>query len=74
VSDDRAKLAACVRTATGYTPMIVRSCVRAAHSSKPLLWRRQQLENAIRHARSLLDELTTLKAALDGRHREDDVA
>jgi hypothetical protein len=76
VRDEREKetLAACVRAATGCTPMIVRSVVNAAHSSKPSSWRRQQLDNAIRHTRALLDELNTQKAALGWRDREGDVA
>jgi len=53
--------------------MIVRSVVNAAHSSKPLSWRRQQLDSAIRHVRSLLDELETQRIALGWRDRESDV-
>jgi hypothetical protein len=36
MTDERLILAACVRTATNMTPLIVRGCVQAAHSSKPI--------------------------------------
>lgn len=74
MSGEREKLAACVRAATGCTPLIVRAVVNAAHSSKPPLWRAQQLDTAIRHARALVDELVTQKAALGWRDRGDDAA
>ena len=74
MTGERAKLAVCVAAATGWTPMIVRAIVNAAHSSKPLPWRQHQLDNAIHHARSLLGELETQRIALGWRDREGDVA
>jgi hypothetical protein len=57
VSNERTILSACVTTATKLTPLIVRGCVNAAHSSKPIDARKRSLNAAISSTVLLLDEL-----------------
>lgn len=50
-------LAAAVAATMRLTPMITRHVITAAHSSKPEGYRAHSLEQAIRHAETLLNEL-----------------
>jgi hypothetical protein len=60
--------------ATNLTPRIVRNVIKAAHSSQPIGERQHRLDEAIRHARALLDELELQRLRLGWRDRGDDAA
>lgn len=72
--DERIPLTACVTAATRLTPLITRGAVNAAHASKPRADRERFLAAAIRHARSLLEELQLQQTRLGWRDREGDAA
>ncbi len=61
-------LNACMRAASFRAPLIRKHVSKAAHGLRRDA--RYQLDQAIRHARALLDELETAQAAL-GRQKED---
>lgn len=61
-------LNACMRAASFRAPLIRKHVSKAAHGFHRDV--RYQLDQAIRHARALLDELETERAALD-RQKED---
>jgi len=69
MSDERAQLSEALKAVTGRAPAITRGVVNASKSSKPLPWRRHELDIAISQARALLDELMLQRVKL-GWHRQ----
>jgi hypothetical protein len=67
MSEERIILSACVTTATKLTPLIVRGCVNAAHSSKPHAARKRYLNAAINSTTLLLEELKLQQERLGWR-------
>jgi hypothetical protein len=65
-------LAACVRSANFYTPLIKRACIKAAHGREAAA--RHQLSEAIRHARDLLTELQGHQLTLGWGERDGEAA
>jgi hypothetical protein len=57
VKDPRVPLQAAVSVTTRLVPLITNRVVTAAHSSKPQSYRAYCLDEAIRHAEVLLNEL-----------------
>ncbi len=67
MSEERTILNGCVRSATNLTPLIVRGCVNAAHTSKPHADRERYLNAAINSATLLLEELKLQRTRLGWR-------
>ena len=74
MKDERIILSACVTAATRLTPLIVKGCVNAAHSSRPHADRKRALNAAINSTVLLLEELKLQQQRLGWRDREGDVA
>lgn len=70
MKDERAELATALKAVTDHTPQITRGVINASKSMQPISWRKHQLGSAIRHARQLLDELTTKQVALGWRDED----
>lgn len=62
-------LAAAVAATTRLVPLITNHVVKAAHSSKPLEYREHCLDEAIRHAEILLNELKLQQTRLGWRSK-----
>jgi hypothetical protein len=67
VRDERIILSACVTSATNLTPLIIKGCVAASHSSKPLADRKRYLNAAINSTVLLLEELKLQQQRLGWR-------
>lgn len=67
-------LTAAVAATTRLVPMITNRVVNAAHASKPLSYREHCLDEAIRHAEVLLNELKLQQTRLGWRSTRGDAA
>lgn len=71
---EQAALSVCVRFTTTITPRITSAVVKAAHASKPLAERQQQLNAAIALTAELLTTLRGQRTLLRWSSRDGDAA
>lgn len=71
---ERTALSVCVRATTTMTPRITNAVVKAAHASKPIAERKQQLDTAIDLTVELLNTLRGQRTLLQWSSRDGETA